>query len=828
KGTGSYQWKHDGVNISGETGEYLEFDSLNYDVLGDYVCSTDAGDSRTIQITTNSVFADFFATPTSGTAPLEVTFTDSSIGSVSSWKWHFGDGDSSSTPNPTHTYSTTGNYTVSLIVSNGTTFNTETKTNYITVTEAVEDTSFWTALHPTPTTNTIFDAQFVNTTIGYACGKKGTMLKTVDGGDNWELLRTGVGVELKKLHFIDVNTGYIVGDDGTVLKTVDGGDSFSELSTADTIGTRDLFSVYFTDANTGFVGGDVYHAVIWNTTDGGNTWHETALPLDDYTDVNDIEFLSSSIGIAICEDGKIVRTTDSGASWTEVTSGTTKHLNEMYFLDANNGWAVSDDRNVIKTTNGGSSWSLVSDAGSIYDYNDVYFTDVNTGYAIINNGVYKTTDGGVNWDSKYYQYDYSLTTLDQISGSEAYSFTWGGHLLKTTDGWETNTVINSQACEIINAVDFVDIHNGIAVDGGGNIMRTTDAGENWELIDSDCSSLKDVDYLNSTDVIAVGSSGTVLKSTNSGVSWTEISTADIQSKTLYGFDAPTSSVFYAVGYDGLIVKSSDGGTSWTEQAIGDTNLYDVKFLDANTGFAVGGKYNKSKLLKTTNGGTNWNDVSCPVDEQLNSIIFVNSTKGFIVGDDGALLKTINGGTNWIDISGDIGYEDINDISFANENFGYVVGEHGAVYFTEDGGTTWNEDETFPASNYLYGVDFVDDSTGYVVGMYSSILRYREGAIPPSVAVVEEPVVVDEFILKQNYPNPFNPMTTISYDIPEATEVVINIYNIAGQKVETLLSEYKQAGKYKIIWNAGNYSSGVYFYQIKTQSFSKTKKMLLLK
>ncbi|MEA3499966.1 MAG: YCF48-related protein, partial [Candidatus Marinimicrobia bacterium] len=713
-----------------------------------------------------------------------------------------------------------------LTVSDGTTENTKTRDSYITVTEAVGNSSLWTALHPTPTTNTIDDVQFANSTIGYACGNKGTMLKTTDGGDNWNLLKTDVDKDLKKLHFIDVNTGYVVGDDGTVLKTVDGGNSFMQLSTEDTIGTRDLFSVYFTDANTGFVGGDVYHAVIWNTTDGGNTWHETALPLDDYTDVNDIEFLNSSTGIAICDDGKIVRTTDSGTSWTEVTSGTTENLWEMYFLDSNNGWAVGSNRNVAKTTDGGANWSLISSPSSYNDYLDVYFTDVNTGYAVIDNGVYKTIDGGANWDSKLYQYDYYLNTLDKRDGY-AYAFTAGGHLFKTNDSWETNTVINSQACEIINAVKFKDIYNGIAVDGGGNIMRTTDAGENWELIDSDCSSLKDVKYLNSTDIIAVGSSGTVLKSTNNGSSWTEISTANIQSKTLYGFDAPTSNVFYAVGYDGLIVKSSDGGSSWTEQAFGDTNLYDVKFLDANTGFAVGGKYNKSKLLKTTNGGTNWNDVSCPVDEQLNKIIFVNSTTGFIAGNDGTILKTINGGDNWSDISAAM-YKDFNDISFVNENFGYIVGTYGEIFFTEDGGTTWNRDETFPASNYLYGVDFIDDSTGYVVGMYSSILRYRKGIIPPNVAVQEQPGIADEYILKQNYPNPFNPVTTISYEIPEAAKVTINIYNIAGQKVETLLSEFKQSGKYKIVWNANNFASGVYFYKIQTKDFVKTNKMLLLK
>ncbi len=358
-------------------------------------------------------------------------------------------------------------------------------------------------------------------------------------------------------------------------------------------------------------------------------------------------------------------------------------------------------------------------------------------------------------------------------------------------------------------------------------MRTTDAGENWELIETNVSSLKDIDYLNSSDAIAVGSKGEVLKSTNNGASWTSISTADIQSKTLYGFDNPSSTVFYAVGYDGLIVKSSDGGSSWTEQRIGDTTLYGVEFINTNTGIAVGGSYNKAKILKTTNGGANWNDISSPVSEQLNSITFINNTTGFIVGADGTILKTTDAGDNWSDISIST-YEDLKDVSFANENFGVAVGVSAEIHFTTDGGTTWIEDESFPATNYLYGVKAIDDSTVFTVGMFSAILRYRIGPIPPKVAVQESPEIVENYLVEQNYPNPFNPVTTIVYEIPEATKVTINIYNIAGQKIETLLSEQKKSGKYKIVWNANNFASGVYFYRIQTDNFVQTHKMLLLK
>nr|MDA3871353.1 choice-of-anchor J domain-containing protein [Candidatus Neomarinimicrobiota bacterium] len=186
----TFQWYKDGVAIDGATSEYYQYyyvsyNPQNYDPYGEYYCQTDAGNSRTITLNDSSatIVAGFYATPTTGTAPLGVTFTDTSNGIATSWNWHFGDGDSSSSNNPSHTYTTAGNYSVSLTVSDGTNESTETKNSYITVAEVVEDSSNWTTLHPTPTSNTIEDVQFVNSSIGYACGTKGTLIKTIDGGD---------------------------------------------------------------------------------------------------------------------------------------------------------------------------------------------------------------------------------------------------------------------------------------------------------------------------------------------------------------------------------------------------------------------------------------------------------------------------------------------------------------------------------------------------------------------------------------------------------------------------------------------------------------------
>jgi len=85
-----------------------------------------------------------------------------------------------------------------------------------------------------------------------------------------------------------------------------------------------------------------------------------------------------------------------------------------------------------------------------------------------------------------------------------------------------------------------------------------------------------------------------------------------------------------------------------------------------------------------------------------------------------------------------------------------------------------------------------------------------------------------YYLNQNYPNPFNPSTTIEFGIAKAGQVKIRIMNILGQLVAESIDQHYQAGTYKIIVNASNLVSGVYFYQIEAENYKKIKKMVLTK
>ena len=102
-----------------------------------------------------------------------------------------------------------------------------------------------------------------------------------------------------------------------------------------------------------------------------------------------------------------------------------------------------------------------------------------------------------------------------------------------------------------------------------------------------------------------------------------------------------------------------------------------------------------------------------------------------------------------------------------------------------------------------------------------------------VAIKDEPSIPDEFILSQNYPNPFNPTTNITFGLPKESNVTIDVYNLMGQKVATLVNERINAGYHTVNWNgrdaSGNrVTSGVYIYKITAGDFAKSKKMLLVK
>jgi len=101
-----------------------------------------------------------------------------------------------------------------------------------------------------------------------------------------------------------------------------------------------------------------------------------------------------------------------------------------------------------------------------------------------------------------------------------------------------------------------------------------------------------------------------------------------------------------------------------------------------------------------------------------------------------------------------------------------------------------------------------------------------GLITSGVGVAEAAPAA--FSVAQNSPNPFNPATTISFSLAEAGNVAVEVFNVAGQKVDTLVDGFMSAGSHSMVWDASDFSAGVYFYTVKSGGFSKTMKMTLVK
>jgi hypothetical protein len=104
-----------------------------------------------------------------------------------------------------------------------------------------------------------------------------------------------------------------------------------------------------------------------------------------------------------------------------------------------------------------------------------------------------------------------------------------------------------------------------------------------------------------------------------------------------------------------------------------------------------------------------------------------------------------------------------------------------------------------------------------------------GGDSTQVGIEEEILEIPlSFALSQNYPNPFNASTTIQYALPEPSDITVEIYDILGRKIETLIHGEQSAGYHQIIWNADDQSSGTYFYRIQAGDYTETKKMALLR
>jgi hypothetical protein len=159
-------------------------------------------------------------------------------------------------------------------------------------------------------------------------------------------------------------------------------------------------------------------------------------------------------------------------------------------------------------------------------------------------------------------------------------------------------------------------------------------------------------------------------------------------------------------------------------------------------------------------------------------------------------------------------------------------------YSSDGGLNWVEDIrlTDAGSFSMYPSVSVSDSVVHVLwedfrdGAGAEIYYKRNPTGNPTGVENINSEFPSEFILVQNYPNPFNPITKIRYVISNGVRnlVTLDVCDVLGNEVASLVDEYKSAGSYEVDFNASGLSSGVYFYKLQAGSFVETKKMILLR
>jgi photosystem II stability/assembly factor-like uncharacterized protein len=279
----------------------------------------------------------------------------------------------------------------------------------------------------------------------------------------WKKIKVDDSDGLYDVFFID-NTGFAVGKN--IYKSSDGGGSWSQLTPPVTLGPYGLISIGMgNEKNVIFV--STYHQLI-ATHNGGETFITNVIA---DPSLSDVFFIDSSIAYAV---GKSVwKTLDAGDNWIKLYDfPPTTGWNSLSFINEQTGW-ISKQDGVYKTINGGTEWQRLStDTISLDQGGAIFFLNSDTGYFSNNASIEKTVDGGVTWNKVFVFSTSFYHDIHFVSAKVGY-ITDGLHIFKTTDGgnsWTKIVALASSSNELME-LHFTDEHHGWACGGKGIILK---------------------------------------------------------------------------------------------------------------------------------------------------------------------------------------------------------------------------------------------------------------------------------------------------------------------------------------------------------------------
>jgi photosystem II stability/assembly factor-like uncharacterized protein len=405
-----------------------------------------------------------------------------------------------------------------------------------------------------------------------------------------------------------------------------------------------------------------------------------------------------------------------------------------------------------------------------------------------------------------------ITFLDSLTGFAVASRNINpdtSSILRTTDGGDSWQIIFAQAQRRFSRIKFINSLTGFISGGSGSgtpyLYKSIDGGNNWLIIPGatlGTAFWKDMAVLNEDTLWLVDDNslnGGVFFTSNGGANWQNQFSAGSQNpEKIYMFNARIGFISDNSG-SSSIRKTTNGGLNWNVNVSGRF-FFDMQFVDSLTGWYSHG----SNVYKTTDGGNSWITQILPTG----GIILTSNISSFSIlsrdtiwGAGGQLFygggrframlfRTTNGGDNWLFQIPDTSYgiPALGYIQFMNKNFGWSYNSFNGIHTITGGNDT-----------------------------FFTPVKVISTKIPK------------EFFLYQNYPNPFNPKTIIRFQIIRLSDVKLNVYDISGKEIITLVNEEKSAGTYEVDFNGSNYSSGIYFYSLLLNNrIQDTRKMVLVK
>ncbi len=366
----------------------------------------------------------------------------------------------------------------------------------------------------TPMTYNMRGIHFFDVLNGIAVGQGGEIMRTTDGGDTWTLETSPTTNSLLGL-FVQGDLMLAMGNGGIVLRSTNGGANW----TAQTLDLQDLYSAWIDPSGIGLLTGK---GRVFRTVDFGATW--TPVQLGTYHSMlNKVSFGTDQNGASAgwqtmggFENG-VLRTTNGGRTWSNATAGNSQWLG-VHLLANGTGWlggGVGANRSTTdffatSTTHTGPSvairctWAFDADTAIVAG-----------GY--INGGCYRTTNAGATWDYTATGNIYDLWFVNDTLG---FCGGEGGALQRTYDGGVTWQPLTSPTSADINSIFFLNDTLGFI--GGGGGRRTTDGGDTWTFLGGVPQYTMSIFFTDPDTGYAVGVSGNVVRTTNGGDDWETI------------------------------------------------------------------------------------------------------------------------------------------------------------------------------------------------------------------------------------------------------------------------------------------------------------------